>query len=442
MVATEAVGLQPAVSRAATVTPESAADRHAGTLDGRLTELDPSKAVRVAVVIPHHLAGTAIAQHTAWMTVNLLARAEKIVKAVQISCRKDATVVDNIIPFGHATHLRDRLVEAGSSIDIVPVVAATDNADADHQIVVGDLCHDDVELAGTATYTSATSWWGGVRSEPLCVCAHVSSTTTDLPFGAYAAACLAVARVFLTVRLPAGPSNPSGYGWDMLNQMSAPAPQGQEPTVDVVLDERTVLAGAGAVGCSFLHTLWATPGVAGRVRVADSDKKGVTLTNLNRGVLFRRSDIDKQKAAVAETVAARDGFAVVPFTGDAALAAREAQLLVSAVDTNRSRAALQQLYRAQILSASTRDLRAEVLRAGPPGFGACLRCYNLPEPDVGDDDLRRRALDPEHGFEILEAIANSNDLSVDDARVILSRGTCDEVSERALALLRQFFGAE
>ena len=42
-------------------------------------------------------------------------------------------------------------------------------------------------------------------------------------------------------------------------------------------------------------------------------------------------------------------------------------ILVSAVDTNRGREALQNRYPPRILSASTRDLRAEALRAGPPG---------------------------------------------------------------------------
>src|SRR5215207_8141194 len=50
------------------------------------------------------------------------------------------------------------------------------------------------------------------------------------------------------------------------------------------------------------------------------------------------------------------------------------RLLVSGVDTNRARQALQGHYPPLILSASTFDLRAEVLRAGPPGLGACLRC--------------------------------------------------------------------
>ena len=67
-------------------------------------------------------------------------------------------------------------------------------------------------------------------------------------------------------------------------------------------------------------------------------------------------------------------------------------LLISAVDTNRSRAQLQQdFWPARLLAASTRDLRAEVLRCGPPAEGRCLSCFNPPEVDV-PDDVRREQL--------------------------------------------------
>lgn len=422
------------------MTKESVADRHSGTLGGRLTPMHATKAARVAVVLPPR--ADLIAQHTAWMTVNLLARAEKVVASITIKCDDASPVADNVIPFGSEPTLRARLVKAGSSIGVVPVVGAADDDEVDHHIVVGDLCGSDLEVTGPVTFTQATSWWGSVRSVPTCVCSSARTARSALPFGAYAAACLAVARVFLAVRLPHGPQNPSSYGWSMLHQRGCATADADDISIHITLDEATVLAGVGAVGCSFLHTLWAVPGISGNITVADSDPNGVTLSNLNRGVLFRRRDVGSKKATVVGAVATHEGFAVTPVVGDGAFIAKSAQLLISAVDTKRSRAALQQLYRPYVLSASTRDLRAEVLRVGPPGEGACLRCRNAPEPDVGDDDLRRRALDSVSGVEALDHIANLNGLTVDETRAILSRGTCDEVSERALARLRELFGAE
>jgi hypothetical protein len=164
------------------------------------------------------------------------------------------------------------------------------------------------------------------------------------------------------------------------------------------------------------------------------------VTNLNRGVLFRLRDLDLPKAHIGATAAVRADFQVIPVTNDAAVVATTARLLISAVDKNASRAGLQQLYRPWLLSASTRDLRAEVLRPGPPGVGACLRCFNVPEPEVGDDELRNLALDPEHGGLALAQIAQENNLIVGDARSILSRRACDRISEKALQGLRDIFG--
>jgi len=51
-------------------------------------------------------------------------------------------------------------------------------------------------------------------------------------------------------------------------------------------------------------------------------------------------------------------------------------MLLSAVDTNESRQALQERYVPLAFSASTLNLRAEILRCGPPEIGACLSCFN------------------------------------------------------------------
>ena len=56
------------------------------------------------------------------------------------------------------------------------------------------------------------------------------------------------------------------------------------------------LAGAGAVGCAWLHPVWACSDLSGSVIVADDDADGVDVTNLNRGSLFTADDIGVPKA--------------------------------------------------------------------------------------------------------------------------------------------------
>jgi hypothetical protein len=108
--------------------------------------------------------------------------------------------------------------------------------------------------------------------------------------------------------------------------------------------------------------------------------------------------------------------------------------LISAVDTNLARKALQGRYPPMILSGSTLDLRAEVLRAGPPGVGACLRCYNPPEALHGDDDLRARAR--AGGHETALALAAEAGVTKADVQQWLDRGDCGEVGARLLESLR------
>lgn len=114
---------------------------------------------------------------------------------------------------------------------------------------------------------------------------------------------------------------------------------------------------------------------------------------------------------------------------------RVPDLLISAVDTNRSRQQLQQgFWTGRLLAASTKDLRAEVLRCGPPGEGRCLCCFNPPEVDLPDDVRREqlRTLAPEE----LEAFAREIGHPVALVRRWAEEGGCSTVGDAALARTR------
>lgn len=109
-------------------------------------------------------------------------------------------------------------------------------------------------------------------------------------------------------------------------------------------------------------------------------------------------------------------------------------MIISAVDTNRARAAIQNRYPARTLAGSTLDLRSEVLRCGPSGTGACLRCYNPPE-QVATDDTLRGAL-AKSDAERLSAVAAAAGVELDDAREWINTGKCGTASSRLLPYLR------
>ena len=260
---------------------------------------------------------------------------------------------------------------------------------------------------------------------------------SDLPFGPYAGASLAAAEVYLRARLPGGAYDPVGtVGWDCWAQALAPHPAPGAPAALADLDmSDTALAGAGAVGTVWMHAIWATTGVRGDVTVADADEQGITASNLNRCPLFGTASIGEPKAAEAARIC-RDAMVTWhPHHGRLEELGTTPGVLISAVDTNRAREALQDRYPSQILSASTSDLRAETLQAGPPGKGACLRCYNQPKPLPADDDLRSQVR--AGGDQAVHALAEQ--ASADEAQVRhwLDQPGCDEVSDRLLATLRR-----
>jgi hypothetical protein len=280
---------------------------------------------------------------------------------------------------------------------------------------------------------TGNGWWGGLSDHPLSAPPHPS----DLPFGPYIAAALAAAEVYLHVRLPDHLARTTGtYGWDSWQQTLATHLDLTAPTDLAGLDlTGAALAGVGAVGTTWVHTLWATPGLTGDVALADADQEGVTSTNLNRCTLFGHTSLNQPKAHEAARIARDCAVTWHPHHGRLEDLRENPTLLVSAVDTNHARDALQQRYPPRILSGSTRDLRAEVLRAGPPGSGACLRCYNPPETFVGDDTLRAHAR--AGGQDTVRALAAQADVPEADVQRWLDRGGCDEVGTRLLTTLRR-----
>jgi hypothetical protein len=391
-----------------------------------------------------HLAAT---QHTSWMLINLLARAVGVVHVVRVVGPAGVQLAGRVVPLApHDLGLVDALCSGGQAIGAVPVHLAAVPAAGDTVLVIGTGDpvpgqdqyvsvdgHADADSKARMRYVAGNSWWGGVSDRPF----PELERPVDLPFGPYVAAALAAAEVYLDVRLPDHVARAIGtYGWDCWRQTLTTQPDATAPTDLSGLDlTGTALAGVGAVGTTWVHALWATPGLTGDVTLADADEKGVTTTNLNRCPLFGRTSLNKAKAQEAARIANDCAITWHPHHGRLEALDGTPTMLISAVDTNRARYALQQRYPPRILSASTRDLRAEVLRAGPPGAGACLRCYNPPEPFVGDDALRAQARADGPGA--VRNLAVEASVAEADVQRWLDRGDCDEVGTRLLTTLRR-----
>jgi hypothetical protein len=411
---------------------ERISDRHEGDLGGRLEPFAKTRQVAVTMVAAPGAAHLAAVQHTAWMLVNLLARAVGIVTVVRVACPDLVPLAGRVIPLASRDlRLRDALVAGGQAIGAVPVEAA-DRPKAGDAVIITGAAHPDAARWPGARYATGQGWWGAVANQPLAA----GGPASGLPFGPYAAASLAAAEVFLRARLPADTYDAAAaVGWDCWTQALTRSPGPGAPAALTDLDLSGVaLAGAGAVGTVWMHAIWATPGVRGDVMVADADKAGVTNSNLNRCPLFGIASLGEPKAAEAARICHDATITWDPRKTRFEDLRITPRTLISAVDTNQAREALQSRYPARILSASTRDLRAETLRAGPPGHGACLRCYNPPEPLPGDDDLRAQVR--AGGEQSVRALAEQAGVSETYVRRWLDQPGCDEVGDRLLATLR------
>lgn len=398
---------------------ERLSDRHEGDLGGLLRPFDSTLRASITVVVEPDYATTPAAQHTAWMLINVLARMDGIVDTIGLVCPPSVALLPRVIPLAPgARHLDEALLAGSAEIGIVPVSLG---AEYEARLVVGPGPAGPTRVWGQG-------WWGAVSADRIDV-----GATSVLPFGPYIAATLAGAEVFKAARdkdPEPGPRTVYVSAWD-LRVATTPVPGGPD-SVRLSLD--ATLAGVGAVGSTAAEALWATPGLVGDVDLVDDDQKGIELTNLNRYPLFGRSSIGRQKASETKRLLLSSEIRWHAFDSAVRQMAVLRPRVLSAVDRNESRREIQLRYPPRILSASTRDLRAELTRCGPPGVGACLSCFNPVEGAEPDEELRdrMRRMTPE------ERRAKGLEIGISAAEIseFVATGKCGESSDRLMASLR------
>jgi molybdopterin/thiamine biosynthesis adenylyltransferase len=405
-------------------------DRHAGTLDGLLAPVDATSAASVTVEVAADAAASAAGQHTAWMLINLLARQAAVVDRVTVVCPDGVPLHGRVVALASRDlDFGSALLEGAQAIGSVPVERDAQAAKGSLLLIVGP---------GPPITGALRVWgeraWGGVSGREVMS----ADPESRLPLGPYAAACLASAHVFKHVRMAEGRSVlPCAAFYSLWSFAASDAPPSDPSATgphDVSMPVDVVVAGTGAVGSAWLHAIWATPGLTGRAIIADADKDGVDLSNLNRCVIFGHGSIGRWKASEAKRVCSDADVELVPYDGPVGDVDDRPPLLVSAVDMNTSREAVQALYPAQILSASTDGMRAELLRCDPLAGAPCIRCFNRPEADVPDEDLRRRFLAavPERQRELADASGQT----IEEAIHWATEGTCGYASDRLMDRMR------
>ena len=408
---------------------ERLSDRHEGTLEGKLAPLDQTAPAEVELTVDHRCAHLPAVQHTAWMLANLLARQVGVVAGIHLRCPPDVPLSGLVVPLaGRTLDLRGALATGVEAIGAVRLLPDGNESNAIPTMVFtigpGEAEPDSARVFGLG-------WRGAISREGIEAHDPIASA---LPVGPYIAACLAAAEVFKSVRLGSIlPANLSYSGWTFLPSVDTNlALDGPADLSHLTLE--ATLAGCGAVGSTWLHTVWATPEINGAALVADSDQRGVDITNLNRCPIFGQASLGRQKASEAARICSDAPIALIPHDGSVGEVLERPPLLICAVDRNASRQAVQSLYAPRLLAASTEGMRAEVLRCDPEAGAPCVRCFNPPEADLPDADARRDFLAlPEH--EKVEQAASVG-LRLDDALAWAIEGTCSHATDKLFAKLR------
>jgi molybdopterin/thiamine biosynthesis adenylyltransferase len=273
-------------------------------------------------------------------------------------------------------------------------------------------------------------WCGGVFNQPITIPAQLSDST----IGPYIAACLAAGELFRLVRL-IGYMPERQLFLNALDYSQGPKPSWSQ--FQLRADLRSVLlVGVGAVGCAVLHTLYPLS-VPGTILIADNDPAGVDQTNLGRSSLFGLAALGKQKASYAAQLLRQAEFRTRPHDGSFEHffeGQNKPAIVLSAVDTNATRHALQEQYAALFLSASTLNLRAEVLRCGPPSVGACLACFNPLETNERTEEQIRTLL--QERPETVDRLSEKLRLNREEVAGWIFERKCSETGERLIEELR------
>ena len=264
-------------------------------------------------------------------------------------------------------------------------------ADCDFGIGIGSKASP---KSARAVFAGSDGWDGSLSSD-----GPQASGNSGNPFGAGAAACLAVGEVFRQV-FEIGSPTPSVVTLSTLDAASQPSKVNLD--LDGIDIGSAVLVGVGAIGNATVWALGRSP-VTGEIHLVDNER--TELSNLQRYVLTTRADDDAIKVDLAakflsggirgvahadrwEHFVAKNGY-------------RWSQVLV-ALDSAQGRRDVQASLPEWIANAWTQPGDLGVSDHPWGGTGACLACMYVPDRSLpGEDRIIGSALGLTSDMELL-----------------------------------------
>ena len=344
------------------------------------------------------------------MLTNLLCRQFKLVTAISFDIPEAVELLPGVAAFGEAALLKDAVVNcvqliAGSLVQVGE--PKNDNDCPAIELVIG--CPQGAPRAPIRLVLYADGWrlFLGTSKPP----SHAPQS--GLAIGPYLAACFGAGEVFKRLRgLKQGKGELIDEGRELfLSVWSANAASSWDeldPDPDLGQTEFPPLyfVGAGAVAQAAALALAGLPGASGHMTSVNGDS--LDLSNDNRYSLATLGDAGGRKAEFLEKFFETRRFGHYSHdrlwqdyvTGQgrppnrADLAALEARFayrfILSCVDDNGARHAIQNLWPELIIGGSTHGLTAKAITYDMRGDQLCLKCYN---PVIDRNEVVKKRLD-------------------------------------------------
>lgn len=337
------------------------------------------------------------------MTTRLLARLYPRLRVLPLD--GDHAHADELITLVREINPNVEVVDLPVGEDIVVVAGVTESP------------------TGRVVYMGSDRWIARVGTgRPLGFAA------SNNPFGAGAAACIAVANVFRVVF--AGwltrPDLDEDLAISLLNFATGDdAANGDLPAgMDIGLAQ---LVGVGAIGNAFVWAMSKVRCIAGHLHLIDHEQ--IELTNLQRYVLPMATDDGAVKVDLASAAMQGGGISATAFRGTWAEYVqdpthRACDLVAVALDTARDRVQVQSSLPRRIVNSWTQAGDLGVSRHAFDGEDACLACLYLPDGVRRNEDeivMEELGFLPEQKMQIRAMLHFGTPVSEPFARLVASQ---------------------
>jgi molybdopterin/thiamine biosynthesis adenylyltransferase len=430
------------------------ADRHfRPDPQGILAPPASAKSGRILIAIESRMAETKAGQDALWMLANLLCRQFKLVAGITLDVPPLVALLPRVAPFGDAATIKETIANCVRQVAGTHVVLAdiADDPSAQHDIEIFVGRPGEPSRAAVRLVLFADGWriYLGKSSKVPDLLPQSSVT-----IGPYMAACFAAGEVFKRLRvMKVGKGEFIGDPTDLFLSVWS----GQKATSWNALEDGPedvsfafppfYFAGAGAVAEAAALALTGIPDATGYATTIDPDS--LDLTNDNRYSISTLGDDKEPKAAFLADFLKSRGFGQYSYPGpwqqyinrqgrnpnrpDLAVLERNYRyrLILSCVDDNGARHAIQNVWPDMIIGGSTFGLVAKATTYDMRGEQLCLKCYN---PVIDRNVLVRERLKQAHAMNDKERAELFRSLDLDPARANahLHNPECGQLSEADL----------